>query len=108
MSRAAAIYLITEEFSARGVHDDFREKKRMVLCTAEGVGLTEYYMAQNSGMAPEIKFRLTLEEDYHNERRLEYQGKAYDIIRTKPTDEGGLEIVAQRGDVNEHADFPVK
>ena len=99
--RAAVIYLITETAKAHGVHDDVSLEKRLVLCVAEGVGLTEYYAAHNSGLKPEIKFRLSLEEDYHGEMSLEYQGKPYDIIRTKPTDEGGLEIVAQRSDVNE-------
>ena len=101
MSDAAAIYLIAENAKAHGVHERITEKKRLVLCTMGGVGLTEYYLAHNSGFSPEIKFSLTLREDYHGEPRLEYQGKSYDIIRTKPTEEGGLEIVAQRGDVNE-------
>ena len=101
MGKAAAIWLITEKAEAHGVHEAITIKKRMALCTSEGVGLTEYYMAHNSGLAPEIKFRLSLAEDYHDESRLEYEGKSYDIIRTKPTDEGGLEIVAQRSDVNE-------
>ena len=100
MSKAAAVKFITEINKAHGVHEAIREEKRLVLCTEEGVGLTEYYLAHNSGMKPELKIKLTLEEDYHGETRLEYLGNPYDIIRTKPTDDGGLEIVAQRGDVN--------
>ena len=101
MGKAAAILLIEETEKAHGVHDTITEVKRLVLCTAEGIGLTEYYLANNSGMKPDTKFKLTLEEDYHGESRLEYDGKSYDIVRTKPTEDGGIEIAAQRSDANE-------
>lgn len=101
MSKAGSIRLIQETNKAHGVHEDIVEEKRLVLCTVKSVRQTEYYTARNTGYAPEIMFTLSLAGDYRGESRLEYEGKPYDIIRTFETDAGGLEIIAQKGDVNE-------
>lgn len=101
MSKAGTIYFITETSRAHGVHEAVEEDKRPVLCTVKSVRQTEYYAARNTGYKPEIMFELTLEEDYHGESRLEYNGKSYDVIRTFEPDGGGMEIIAQREDVNE-------
>ena len=101
MSKAGSIRLIRETAKAHGVHEAIQEEKRLVLCTVKSVRQTEYYTARNTGYAPEIMFTLTLAEDYHGESRLEYMEQSYDIIRAYETDEGGLEIIAQRGDINE-------
>lgn len=101
MSKAGSIRLITETARAHGVHDEITEEKRLVLCTVKSVRQTEYYTARNAGFAPEIVFELAVAEDYHGESRLEYEDKSYDVVRTYETDEGGLEITAQREDVNE-------
>lgn len=101
MSKAGTIFFITETSRAHGVHEAVNEKKRPALCTVKSVRQTEYYTARNTGYTPEIMFELTLPEDYHGESRLEYEDKTYDIIRTYEPDGGGLEIIAQRGDVNE-------
>jgi SPP1 family predicted phage head-tail adaptor len=101
MSKAGSIRLIRETEKAHGVHESITEEKRLVLCTVKSVRQTEYYTARNTGYTPEIMFELTLPEDYHGESRLEYEDKPYDIIRAYEPDGGGLEIIAQRGDVNE-------
>lgn len=101
MSKAGTIFFITETSRAHGVHEAVKEKKRPALCTVKSVRQTEYYTARNTGYTPEIMFTLTLAEDYHDESILEYEGKQYDVIRAYETDDGGLEIIAQRGDVNE-------
>lgn len=101
MSKAGSIRFIAEKASAHGVHESITESSRLVLCTVKSVRRDEYYMAQNTGYRPEIMFTLTVADDYHGESRLEYNGQSYDIIRTYEPDEGGLEIVAQRGDENE-------
>lgn len=101
MSKAGSILLVEENARAHGVHETVQPQKRLVLCTVKSVRQTEYYTARNTGYAPEIMFTLTLAEDYHGESILEYEGKQFDVIRTYEPDEGGLEIIAQRGDVNE-------
>lgn len=101
MSKPGTIYFIAETESAHGVHEEVQEARRVVLCTVGSVRHTEYYEARNAGFRPEIMFTLTLAGDYHGESRLEYLGKPYDIIRTFETDTGGLEIIAQREDVND-------
>lgn len=101
MSKAGSIRLIRETEKAHGVHESITEEKRLVLCTVKSVRQTEYYTARNTGYAPEIMFTLSLAEDYHGESRLEYEGKPYDIVRVYETDAGGLEIIAQREDINE-------
>ncbi len=104
MSKPGSIRLITESAAAHGVHEEITEHKRLVLCTVKSVHVSEYYLAHNSGYRPELVFELTLAEDYHGESRLEYEGKGYDIIRAYETDTGGIEITAQRGDVNADSD----
>lgn len=101
MTKAGTIYLITEESRAHGVHEETVPTKRPVLCTVRSVRMTEYYTAMNAGMMPQYQFDLALAEDWHGERKLEFGGKIYDILRTYEREDGGIDITAGRSDVNE-------
>lgn len=104
MSKAGTVYFIAETERAHGVHEAVTLTKRPALCTVKSVRVSEYYAARNAGYAPEIVFALTLAEDYHGESRVEYEGKIYNVIRAYEPDEGGVEITAQREDVNDTAE----
>lgn len=99
MAKVGAILLITQTAEAHGVHETVTETRRLVLCTVKSVRQSEYYEAYNSGFKPEYVFTLTLASDYHGEPLLEFEGKVYNVIRTYETEEGGIEITAERSDV---------
>ena len=100
MVRADVIGLVTETRSAHGVHEAITETVREVLAEIRSVTRSEYYNALNSGMKPELVFKLTAEDDYQDERFLRYGSKRYRIVRTYLTNDGGIEITAERSDEN--------
>jgi len=104
MGKPAVISLITETNRAHGVHETVTENTRTVYCTVMSVSRTEYYNALNAGIRPEYVFVLALAEDYKDERLLDYKRKRYRVIRTYETESGGIELTAERSDVNGEAD----
>ena len=100
MVRRRICYLIEETTKARGVFDtpETEEKKRF--CRELSVTRSEYYNAENVGYKPEIVLKLGKSSDFNHELRLRYQNKVYDIIRNYPTQDGGIELVIQRSDIN--------
>ena len=100
MVRADVIGLVTETSSAHGVHETITETVREVLAEIRSVTRSEYYNALNAGVQPEYVFKLTLDADYQDEHFLRFRGKKYRIVRTYLTDDGGIEITAERSDEN--------
>ena len=100
MVRADVIGLVTETRSAHGVHEAITETVREVLAEIRSVTRSEYYNALNAGVQPELVFKLTLDADYQDEHFLRYGGKKYRIVRTYLTNDGGIEITAERNDEN--------
>ena len=100
MGKPAVIGLITENSRTHGVHESVTDTIRPVYCTVRSVGRSEYYNALNANIRPEYIFVLAMAEDYKNERLLEYQGIRYRVVRTYAPEDGGIELTAERGDVN--------
>ena len=100
MIRHDVISLITETDSAHGVHADVTETAREVMCEVQSVKRSEYYTALNSGIMPEYVFKLALAEDYQGEHFARYKGLKYRIVRSYMTDDDGIELTAERSDVN--------
>lgn len=100
MMRADVIDLITETESAHGVHDTVTETARTVYCTVRSVTRSEFYNALNAGVQPEYVFVLSLSDEYQGERVVRYHGQKYRIVRTYVTEDDGIEITCERGDVN--------
>lgn len=100
MVRKRICYLIEETPKARGVFEsmDSTEKKRF--CEELSVTRREYYEAENIGYKPEIVLKLARASDFANELKVKYQDKVYSIIRNYPTQDGGIELVIQRSDIN--------
>ena len=100
MMWAEVIDLITENRSGHGVHEAVTDTARTVMCNVESVRRSEYYNALNAGYRPEFVFKLALAEDYQNERIAKFKGQRYRVIRTYRTDDGGIELTAERSDEN--------
>lgn len=100
MMRADVIDLITETKSKHGVHAAVTETARTVYCTVQSVTRSEYYNALNAGIQPEYVFALSLAEEYQGERYARYRGVKYRIVRTYITSDDGIELTAERSDVN--------
>ena len=103
MIRATVISLITETRSRHGVHETVTESEREVFAEIRSVTRSEYYNALNAGIQPEYVFKLTVEDDYQKEHFLRYEGQKYRIVRTYLTDDGGIEITAERSDENDES-----
>lgn len=82
MIRADVIYLIAEDPARRGVFDAKDDTGRMVYCEVRSIGMSEFYKAAETGLAPTVAFILTDVAEYQNERRLTWQGRPYQIVRT--------------------------
>lgn len=82
MLRCDVIYLIAEDPARRGVFDDSENTERMVYCEVRSIGMTEFYKAKETGLAPSVAFILADEAEYQGERLLKWQGRTYQIVRT--------------------------
>ena len=100
MVRVDEIGLISETRKAHGVHEQITESVRTVIAEIRSVTRSEYYNAQNAGYQPLLVFKLRVEEDYQDEPFLYHRGKKYHVIRTYLTEDGGIEITAERSDEN--------
>ena len=100
MVRADVIGLVTETRSAHGVHEAITESVRDVYAEIRSVSRSEYYTALNAGVQPSIVFKLALDADYQDEKFLRFRGKRYRVVRTYLTNDGGIEITAERSDEN--------
>ena len=98
MIRADVIQLIKENRTGHGVHEAVTETTRTVMCEVQSVRRSEYYNALNAGFQPEYVFKLTLAEDYQDERLVMYHGQKFRVVRTYRTDDEGIEITVERSD----------
>ena len=106
MVRADVISLVTDVNSAHGVHEAITESVREVPAEVRSVTRSEYYTALNAGVQPEIVFKLALDADYQDEHFLRFHGKKYRVVRTYLTNDGGIEITAERSDENGEEEQP--
>ena len=100
MNRADVIQLISENRTGHGVHEAVTETTRTVMCEVQSVRRSEYYNALNAGFQPEYVFKLTLAEDYQNERLVLFHGQKFTVVRTYLTEDEGIEITVERSDEN--------
>lgn len=98
MIRESVITLIAENARAHGVHESATETPHEVFCQVNSVTRTEFYSALNVGIRPELVFKLSVVDEYQDERLAEFEGKRYEIIRTYQTRDGGIELTVRRVD----------
>ncbi len=77
------------------------ETRKSVLCKVESVGRNEFYSAASSDLRPEIVFTIHKYE-YENERKIEFEGNKYSVLRTYTTSFEEVELTCERvgADVN--------
>ena len=100
MVRADILTLIEEVQGSHGRFEDATERRRDVYCTVRSVGMRESYEAMSHGLRPEWVFVLTHSFEYQGEKRCEYHGIEYTVLRTYVTEADGIEITVERG--NQH------
>lgn len=100
MVRADVLTLISEAPTAHGRFDTSTEIRRDVYCTVRSVGMREAYEAMSHGLRPELVFVLTHSFEYQDEKRCEFHGIPYTILRTYVTQADGIEITVERGNQN--------
>lgn len=77
------LYLIAESRTVDEYGDPVvTETKRPVFCKVGSIGQKEFYQAHAVGLQPEIKFVISDYYDYNGEKRLEYNGVNYSVLRT--------------------------
>lgn len=77
------LYLISESRTVDEYGDPVvTETKRPVFCKVGSIGQKEFYQAHAVGLQPEIKFVISDYYDYNGEKRLEYNGVNYSVLRT--------------------------
>ncbi|MFD1204015.1 phage head closure protein [Sporosarcina contaminans] len=69
--------------------------RREVLCKKKSVGRTEFYSAANSDMRPEIVLVVHTYE-YQGERKVEFEGHQYSVLRTYSENFEELELTCER------------
>lgn len=97
MVRADVLTLISETPEAHGRFDEPTETRRDVYCTVRSVGMREAYEALSHGLRPEWVFVLTHSFEYQGEKRCEFRGLPYTVLRTYVTEADGIEITVERG-----------
>lgn len=97
MVRADVLTLIADSPAAHGRFDAPTEQRRQVYCTVRSVGMRESYEAMSHGLRPEYVFVLTHSFEYSGEKRCEFHGVTYHVIRTYVNESDGIEITVERG-----------
>ena len=77
------------------------EIRKPILCKVDSVGRNEFYSAATSNLRPEIVFTIHKYE-YDNERKVEFEGKKYSVLRNYATGFEEIELTCERvgADVN--------
>ena len=71
------------------------ETKKDVFCNKKSIRQSEFYQAQAEGLRPELMFEVRL-ADYSDEKRLEYNSVAYNILRTYTKNFEIIELICNK------------
>lgn len=96
MLRSDVCVLIREEPGAHGVAEQVPEVRRQVYCQVRSVGYREVYEAMAHDLHPELVLVLGDCEEYDGERRLEFRGEEWRVIRHYLAGDGRLELTIER------------
>lgn len=70
------------------------ETRNPILCKLMSVGRQEFYAAAQSGLKPELVFVIHAYE-YNGERKVEFEGSQYNVVRTYRTGFEEMELICQ-------------
>ena len=84
MRKLVDIVLIAFSPDAHEVGEDPVSERNPV--QAEEMSLNQYDITEagGKGLKPEAKILIPMDEDYHGERELEYNGERWEVINTDP------------------------
>lgn len=71
------------------------ETETTVLCGLKSVGRSEFYNAALAGLRPSLVFIIHGYE-YNGEKKVEYEGERYNVLRTYSTDFEEVELTCER------------
>jgi len=71
------------------------ETKKDILCGLKSIGRNEFYNAAATGLKPEITFIIHAYE-YSGQKKVEFEGVSYNVIRTYATNFEEMELVCER------------
>lgn len=71
------------------------ETRNTIFCDVRSITRREFYDAAVAGLKPEIAFAIHNDE-YQGEKKIEYQGITYKVIRTYTKDFEELELICGR------------
>lgn len=75
-------FLITRAISYDSLGNSIaQETKKEVFVQKKSIRMREFYSAAEVGLKPDFTLVLADYYDYNNEKRVEYDGKVYDITR---------------------------
>lgn len=100
MVRADVVTLLGESPKAHGVFDETEITRRTVYCEVKSITQTEVYQARATGLNPEYRLVLSHTFEYRGEKRCEFRGIPYNIIRTYMNESDGIELTVQRAEGN--------
>lgn len=95
MSWGHMAILIAESPSTNGVGDTICEETRTeIFCNKKSIKRAEFYQAASSGFKPEVLLEI-YNFDYNGEKKVEFENKVYQIIRTYEPDSEIIELTLE-------------
>ena len=89
------IELVEETYTVNDYGDEaVSEVLNVVFADKASIRQSEFYQAMASGLKPELMFVIRA-SDYSQEKKLKYDSKYYNIIRTYNKDGEHLELICQ-------------
>lgn len=90
------IYLVAEKYVKNGIGDTIKEvvNTRQVFANKKSIRQSEFYQAQANGLKPELMFEIRY-SDYEDEKRIDYNGKTYTIIRQFSKNDEMVELICE-------------
>ncbi len=77
-------------------------KSREVFVQPRGVYHSEFYEAAQHGLSPSVTFLLSIRDDYHGEKLIEWHGAQYKVIRVDWTaQKDGVALICEERINNE-------
>lgn len=103
MQRNDVLYLVAETITENEIGDFVETStETMVFCERKSIRQSEFYQAAANGLKPEIAFSIYSFE-YNDEKKIKYNDKLYNVIRTYQVNDDDLEIICEGGVDHGHA-----
>ena len=106
MFKNTSCILIAFNPDAHEAGSQVEEIRREVKCIETIVGMNETYQAMGQGLRAEKRLLIPYDKDYQEERKLEYEGKRWDVLRVATNEDNGVLLTIQRENINAGSPIP--